>query len=516
MTLVGSGKVALLCRELVIPCLMVANVWTRACSGLVAGGSDAVHIKEFDFLKGDFVPENENPFNLPEAKTRASYKSRDVLSVGSDFGPDSLTDSGYPRTVREWVRGTDVKDAPVVFEGEKTDVAVGAYTSDQRFRNGPIYEVRYRSVTFYTSKYLARIIDYEHLLAPDDPLREKAGSPPEFKEVQVQDDADVSFIGNLLMITLRSDWEPVPGQKFIKGSMLYVDAKTFLEKGPTDCLFKVFFAPTERTASEYTSSTKNYLMHMILDNVKTKVEFYNITADGFVRVGKDMEPQIRDVSISAIDAVDDDRFWLTTSSFLEPTTLQIADASLVQNSEIDGEGLYAIEKVKSLPPQFDSSNLEAIQGSATSKDGTQIPYFLVKNKDVTLDGKNPTLLYGYGGFEINLGPHYTAIPGLAWIERGGVYVIANIRGGGEFGAKWHQAALKENRNKAYEDFIAVAEDLIASGYCKPSTLAVRGGSNGGLLVGNMYTMRPDLFGAIHCAVPLIDMKRFNKLLAGAS
>ncbi|CAB9526578.1 Uncharacterized peptidase y4nA [Seminavis robusta] len=487
---------------------------TRALLRLSRGGSDAVHIKEFDFLSGDFV--SENPFNLPEAKTDVSYKSRDVLIVGTDFGPDSLTDSGYPRTVREWVRGTDIKKAPIVVEGEKSDMEVAAYIDDQRRRNGPIYEVHERVITFFSSRKWVRMIEYEHLLAPDDPLREKVGNPPKFQEIQVQEDALVDFLGNLMIITLRSDWAPIPGENYIQGSLLYVDAKTFLEKGPENCSFKVLFAPSERTASANYAATKNYLIHVILDNVKSKVEFYKITSDGFVRVGKDVEPQIRDVTVYPVDSLEDDRFWLSTSSFLEPDTLQMADASLVEASDSDVENLYAIAKMKSLPSQFNSSNLIAVQGVSTSTDGTQVPYFLIKNKNVILDGKNPTLMYGYGGFEQSESPYYAAIPGIAWLERGGVYVIANIRGGGEFGAKWHQAALKKNRNKAYEDFIAVAEDLIASGYCKPLTLAIQGGSNGGLLVGNMYTMRPDLFGAIVCEVPLIDMKRFNILLAGAS
>jgi prolyl oligopeptidase len=168
-----------------------------------------------------------------------------------------------------------------------------------------------------------------------------------------------------------------------------------------------------------------------------------------------------------------------------------------------GSDSFIQREVKSLPPQYDSSGIVVEQRTATSKDGTAIPYFVVMKEDVALDGTNPTLLYGYGGFEVSLGPHYIATSGIAWLERGGVYVEANIRGGGEFGPAWHQAALKASRNKSYEDFIAVAEDLIGSGLCTPKTLAIRGGSNGGLLMGNMYTMRPDLFGAIHCAVPLL-------------
>jgi len=341
-----------------------------------------------------------------------------------------------PRTVREWVRGTDVDDAPVVFEGETTDVAVGAYVDDQRHRNGPIYEVRYRSITFYASKRLARIVEYEHLLAPDDPLRQKAGAEPEFTEIKVQDDAEIDFVGNMMIISLRSDWEPSPGQKFITGSLVYVNAKQFLEAGPENCEYKVLFRPEERSASEYYCCTKNYVLLKILDNVKSRVEMYRINENQLIRVGKDMDPKIMDISMSAVDGYSDDRFWLTTSSFLQPSTLSLADVSLVESDDAkeDITG-FATKIVKALPPQFDAQGLDVIQGSATSKDGTKIPYFLIKKEGIELNWKNPTLLYGYGGFEISLGPHYVSTAGVAWLERGGVYVEANIRGGGEFGAK---------------------------------------------------------------------------------
>jgi prolyl oligopeptidase len=189
--------------------------------------------------------------------------------------------------------------------------------------------------------------------------------------------------------------------------------------------------------------------------------------------------------------------------------LSLADASIVEKGKD-----YVLQAVKSLPAQYDATGLEVEQRTAISKDGTEVPYFVVKKEGTQLNGKTPTLLYGYGGFEISMGPKYVATVGISWLERGGAYVEACIRGGGEFGPKWHQAALKEKRNKAYEDFIAVGEDLVASGLCMPGTLAAKGGSNGGLLMGNMYVMAPRLFGAIHCAVPLLDMKRFHTLLAG--
>ena len=492
---------------------------TRTLLQLSRGGSDAVHIKEFDLVKNDFVGPEENGFVLPEAKSRVSYKSRDVLLVGTDFGPDSLTDSGYPRTVREWVRGTPLADAPIVFEGEKADVSVSAYISDERTWNGGIYEIRSRALTFYTSKQWMRIIQPEHLLAPDDPLRQGVPEPDDFVLLDVQDDAEVNTHANLLIISLRSDWEPVPGGPVYKqGSVVTTPIKAFLEGGAAKAEYKVLFEPTERTSYSYFTSTKSYLMVFSMDYVKERIDFYNMGEDGLTLtpVGPPAVPQIKASSARPFDSYSgSDLFWYSSSDYLTPSTLSLADASKVEGETVDQEA-FLLKDLKSLPPQYDASGLITEQRTAVSKDGTEVPYFIVMKKDVELSGKNPTLLYGYGGFEISLGPKYIATSGLAWLERGGVYVEANIRGGGEFGPAWHQAALKANRNKSYEDFIAVGEHLIETGICKPKTLAARGGSNGGLLMGNMYTMRPDLWGGIHCAVPLLDMKRFHTLLAGAS
>ena len=492
---------------------------TRTLLSLSRGGADAVHLKEFDLIKEEFVEEGgeEGGFVLPEAKSRASYKSRDVLLVGSDFGEGSLTDSGYPRVIKEWTRGTSIEDAPIVFEGEKTDVSVSAYINDQRFRGGPIYEVHSRSMTFYTSKRWVRRVEYEHLLSANDPARKEVKDPEEFIEVDVQPDAGVTFAANMLLISLRSDWEPVPGGTMYKaGSLLYVDANKFLTEGKEACDYNLIFEPTDTTAYEDYTLTKNYFILSTMDDVKTKLTFYKIDENGSTLkfVGGDKEAKILNVGASAVDSHDNDLIWLYTSGYTEPSALSIGDASLAETSS--DENGYIVKKLKSLPHMYDSSDLTVQQKFATSKDGTKVPYFLVAKNGIELDGNTPTLLYGYGGFEISLGPKYIGTVGKSWLERGGVFVEANIRGGGEYGPKWHQAALKEKRHKAYEDFIAIGEDLVASKICTPSTLAARGGSNGGLLMGMMYTSRPDLFGAIHCAVPLLDMKRFHTLLAGAS
>eukprot|EP00978_Attheya_sp_CCMP212_P002882 scaffold5942_cov55-Attheya_sp.AAC.1 len=495
---------------------------TRALLSLSRGGADATYLKEFDLLSESFVSEEEGGFCLPEAKTRASYKSRDVLLVGSDFGPDSLTDSGYPRTVREWVRGTKIEDAPLVFEGEKTDVSVSAYIDDQRAHHGSIYEVRARALTFYTSKHYARIVDYEHLLAPNAPKRLAKEAPPEFTELDIQDDADIDFFGKMIFISLRSDWTPIEGSgiTYKSGAMIYTDAETFLLKGREACKYTVLFEPEEKTAFETYTTTKNYLILSIIENVKAKLLFYKLSNDGskLEYVGGDAESQIRASSTGGLNSEDSDLFWFQTSGYTQPSTLYMANATKVESGESmpDFEEVYVEKEMKSLPAMYDATGLKVVQRFAVSEDGTEVPYFLVMKEDTVLDENTPTLLYGYGGFEISLGPKYIATAGISWLERGGAYVEANIRGGGEFGPSWHQAALKANRNKSYEDFIAVAEHLISTKLCKAATLAVRGGSNGGLLVGMMYTMRPDLFGAIHCAVPLLDMKRYHTLLAGAS
>eukprot|EP00978_Attheya_sp_CCMP212_P037358 scaffold175408_cov62-Attheya_sp.AAC.2 len=498
---------------------------TRTMISLSRGGADATLEREFDILTEKFVPPEEGGFTLAESKNNVVYKSRDVLLVGMDNGPDSLTDSGYPRTVREWVRGTQVEDAPIVFEGEKTDVSVTSYYNDQRIHNGPIFEIRRRSLTFYEKRVWVRMLDYEHLLAPNDPLRQGVDAPGDFVELEIPLDATVAFLGNSIIIGPRTDWEPIPGTVYKSGSILYTDAETFLAKGKEQSTYRVLFEPTEKTSYRTYSTTKNYLILSISENILSKLLFYKILDNGTLEyVGGDKEAKIESHSCSSVDVYEDDRFWFRKSSYVQPSTLYLADLSKIESdlSKIKPEGGIEscddliVEKMRSLPDMYEAAGLTATQKIAISKDGTEVPYFLVAKKDIVLDGNTPTLLYGYGGFQISLGPNYNAMVGKGWLERGGAYVDANIRGGGEFGPAWHKSAIKANKNKSYEDFIAVAEHLIDTNICKPKTLAIEGGSNGGLLMGNMYTMRPDLFGAIHCAVPLLDMKRYHTLLAGAS
>jgi prolyl oligopeptidase len=265
-------------------------------------------------------------------------------------------------------------------------------------------------LSFYTSKYWVRKVEFEHLLAPEE--RADIPGPSEFRELDVQEDADIGFLGQLMLITLRSDWEPVSGgELYRKGSVLYVDADTFLTMGCAACEYQALFAPTERTAFEHYSVTKNYLILSTMNNVKSKLDFYKISDSGssLTRVGGDatQEAQIRDCSIRPMDTFSgSDEFWFTTSDFVTPETLFLADASKVETAGKGDADAFITESLKSLPPQYDSSNLIVEQRSAISKDGTEIPYFLILKKDIVLDGSNPTLLYGYGGFEVSLGPHY--------------------------------------------------------------------------------------------------------------
>jgi prolyl oligopeptidase len=407
---------------------------TRALLSLSRGGSDATHLKEFDLTTNDFVPTDGGAFVLPEAKTRASYKSRDVLLVGSDFGEGSLTDSGYPRVVKEWARGTAIGDAPVVFEGEKTDVAVNGYILDERNWGGDLWQVHSRSVTFYTSKYWMAKLTEDHLLPPAD--RPVDLPDPEFREMQIQDDATMDYMGKLLFISLRSDWTPREGGvTYRQGSVIYCDLDTFWSQGRASVDYAVLFEPTERTAYEYFTCTKNYLILSTMDTVKSKLDFFKLGDDGASLTpvsgggSSGIEAKIRDCNCRPIDVLESDEFWFTTSDFVTPSTLFAADASRVESAGPGEEDVFITEKLKSLPPQYDADDLVVEQKFATSKDGTEIPYFMIRRKDLELNGKNPTLLYGYGGFEVSLGPHYVATAGLAWLERGGVYVEANIRGG---------------------------------------------------------------------------------------
>jgi len=451
----------------------------RVCLvSLSRGGADADIVREFDLDRKAFV---DDGFSLPEAKSRVAWRGRESLFVATDFGPGSLTTSGYPRTVREWARGTPLPQAEVVFEGQPDDMAVGA---SRDLTPGFERDFLVRQITFWTNEFFLRRDG--HLLKIDKP-----------------DDANASVHREWLLIELRSPWT-VEETTYPAGALLAANFEAFL-KG--DRTLHVLFEPTDRTSLAAWAGTRNHILLTTLDNVRNRISVLTFTDGTWHREPLSGVPDIGTATVSPVDEIESDDYWLLTSSPLEPSTLSLGSAATPTKTP---------EKLKHTPAFFDASGMKVEQHEAVSKDGTRIPYFQIGRADLPADGSTPTLLYGYGGFEIPLLPGYSPASGVAWLEKGHGYVIANIRGGGEFGPRWHQAALKEKRHRAYEDFAAVAEDLIARKVTSPAHLGIMGGSNGGLLMGNMLTTRPDLFGAVVCQVPLLDMRRFNKLLAGAS
>ena len=443
---------------------------------LSRGGADASVVREFDLGAKAFVKDG---FFLPEAKSSTGWLDADHLYVGTDFGPGSMTTSGYPRIAKVWKRGTPLAQAETLFEGKTEDMVASAFRDHTK---GYERDFVHRAITFYTN---------EMFLRRDGKL----------VKIDKPDSATASVHRDLLLIELRDDWT-VGGRTYPAGALLAADFEGFL-KG--DRRFDLLFEPTDRKSLAGFSPTLNHVLLNELDNVRNRVYVLSRKDGKWTREALPGMPEYGTVSASGVDADESDDYFMTVTDYLTPTSLALGTV---------GKG--APEKLKQLPAFFDAKGLAVSQHETLSKDGTRIPYFQVAREGLVLDGKNPTLLYGYGGFEIPMVPGYSGGVGSAWLEKGGVYVVANIRGGGEFGPKWHQAALKANRHKAYEDFIAVAEDLVRRKVTSTPHLGIQGGSNGGLLMGNMLTMRPDLWGAIVSQVPLLDMRRYNVLLAGAS
>jgi len=451
--------------------------YDRVLLNLSRGGGDAVVVREFDIPTKSFV--KENAFNLTEAKSDVAWLDRDTLFVGTDFGAGALTTSGYPRIVKKWRRGTPLADAPTVFAGEASDVSISSYVANEP---GFHREFVRRAITFYTSETYLHAGD--KLTKLDLPL-----------------DAQPGTYRDQITVELRTAWT-TGGRTYPAGALLAMDYARFL-KGKRD--FALLFTPTPRSSLAGTSATRHHLIVNELENVRNRLYALTLRTDGGWQRTPLAAPAFGTVSATAVDGDESDDFFLSVTDFLTPSTLAFGTIGRDERTTL-----------KQLPAFFTAAGLEISQHEAVSKDGTRVPYFQVSRKGLALDSKNPTLLYGYGGFEVSMTPAYSGGIGAAWLEQGGVYVLANIRGGGEFGPTWHQAALKANRQRAYDDFAAIAEDLITRKVTSPAHLGTMGGSNGGLLMGVMLTQRPDLFGAVVCQVPLLDMKRYHLLLAGAS
>ena len=467
---------------------------------LARGGADATVVREFDSVEKRFV---DDGFTLPEAKASVTWIDADTIYVGTDVGPGSLTDSGYPRIVKRWSRGTPLGTAATVFEAQTSDVSADISVDDTPGFERTIVQ---RTIAFWNVK--------RFLLTGDALL-----------PIDVPDDCDIDFMRDALLIHLRSDWT-VGGTTYASGSLLVTDADNHLA-GKRE--FSVLFAPTVTRSLAAWAQTRDHVLLDVLDNVASRIEEWRKDGSAFTRrdvaapfpgtlgIGTLYDARIDGVPAergkpavpASTDASLAERYWLTYVDFLTPDALWLGTA-----------GSDARDTVKTRQPLFDASGLHVDQRFATSRDGARVPYFVVwprgSSAEVPGDGTTPTLLYGYGGFEISLNPSYLPAQGSQWLAHGGIYVQANIRGGGEFGPAWHEAAVGAHKQRSYDDFIAIAEDLIAHGITSPAHLGIQGGSNGGLLVGAVMLQRPDLFNAVVCQAPLLDMKRFSHLLAGAS
>lgn len=442
--------------------------YDRALVSLSRGGSDAAIVREFDMHTRKFVADG---FSVPEAKTQISWEGPDSVLIGTDFGPDSLTESGYPRVVKRWQRGQPLTDAVTVFEGSTEDVIVAASVD---------------LTPGYERTFVSRATDFFN----DEVSELRDGT---LLRIDAPTDASVGVHHDWLMIELRSDWTR-GDHTYPAGALLAAPYEQFLEGTAT---LDVVFTPDAHTSLHQHVWTKDALVLVTLRDVASHV---SVLEPGTWTATP--MPGIPANTNTVVVAADDthDEIFLDSSGFDSPSRL------------LHGPARGPLEQVKSAPAFFDAENITVTQYFATSLDGTKVPYFVVASGP----GPRPTLLGGYGGFEVARTPGYDGVLGRLWLSRGGTYVLANIRGGGEYGPSWHTQAMRENRHKVDEDFAAVARDLVDRGITTVPQLGAQGGSNGGLLMGIMLTKYPELFGALVCQVPLLDMKRFHLLLAGAS
>ncbi|MGE2832912.1 prolyl oligopeptidase family serine peptidase [Mycobacterium sp. SMC-4] len=444
--------------------------FSRALVSLSRGGSDAAVVREFDMESRRFVADG---FELPEAKSQVAWADHDTLLVGTDFGEGTLTESGYPREVRRWRRGRPLADAELVFSGASEDVIVAASVDRTEGFERTLIS---RALDFFNDEI------YE--------LRDE-----ELIRIDAPTDAGISLHREWLLIELRSDWQ-YGRELYRAGSLLAAPYEEFL--AGTAALATVF-EPDAHTCMHHYAWTRDRLVVVTLADVASRVEIY--TPGSWTAEPVRGLPENTNTVIVAADE-EGDEIFLDSSGFDTPSRL------------LYGAAGAELREIKRAPSFFDAADLKVTQHFATSDDGTAVPYFVVGHR--YKQGPGPTLLGGYGGFEVARTPSYDGVLGRLWLSRGGTYVLANIRGGGEYGPTWHTQAMREGRHLVAEDFAAVARDLVDRGITTVEQLAAQGGSNGGLLMGIMLTQYPELFGALVCSVPLLDMRRFHLLLAGAS
>ncbi len=441
---------------------------------LSEGGTDASHLREFDIAEKRFVKDG---FNVPSAKSNFEWINENEIYIATDFGEGSLTKSGYPRIIKRWERGTPLSEAELVFEASEEDMIVAASVLHDKDN---IYEFIHRYIDFYNQ---------EVFLLLDNELR----------KLPLPDDFDFTILDGNMVLHLLSDWT-IGKATFKSGDVVSVPVQDLLTDSPS---VEYLFQAGDRVSVESVGRAGDRIYMLTLNNIKSELSFFN-HADGQWNSKKAELPAQGAISM-IFSSPFQPLYAVTYSSFNQPATLYLGNSTQTVPSEVMRQTDY-----------FDASGILVDQYEVTSADGTKIPYFINRPKDMEFNGNNPVMILGYGGFNISETPYYSATIGKFWLEKGGVFVLANIRGGGEFGPSWHEAAIKENKQKSYDDFIAVAEDLIDRKITSPEHLGIYGGSNGGLLVGAVMVQRPDLYGAVACFVPLLDMKRYSHLLSGNS
>jgi prolyl oligopeptidase len=440
---------------------------------LSRGGADAVVTREFDIVEKTFVA---NGFVTTEAKQDVNWKDRDTVWIGTDFGPGSLTSSGYPRIVKEWKRGTPLTAARTVFEGQESDVWIGAFSERE---SGTRRDWVSRGIAFWNTEIFLQ----------------RGGKQI---RLDIPKDAGAAYFKRWLLVTTRTPWT-TGGKTWPGGALLAIDFEAFL-KGRRN--FDMLYEPAPRRSLDELRTTRDAVLVAELDNVRPRL--WELRHDGkrWSRVRVDLPDSGQIGNLATYWAAND--YFYTRQDFATPTTLYRRAVGA------------AAERLKAMPSFFNADGIVTEQFEATSRDGTKIPYFIARRANLKLDGSNPTLLYGYGGFQNSELPWYSGAFGKGWLEPSGVFVLANLRGGGEFGPEWHRAAQKENKQRTWDDMAAVAEDLIARKITSPKHLGILGGSQGGLLTTTTMVQRPELLGAVVSQVPLVDMLRYHKLLAGAS
>ncbi|WP_237754920.1 prolyl oligopeptidase family serine peptidase [Nocardia nova] len=452
----------------------------RCLVQLSDGGEDAVTVREFDRTTKQFVPDG---FVVPHGKTEVTYSDENTVLVSREWQPGETTVSGYPYVVKRWQRGRPLDTATEVVRGDRTDQGSTAPTVLDNGAGRRI-DVVVRARTFF-----------EHdtdLITPTGPV--PTALPPK---------SDLAgFIGNHILVSLDQEWR-IGGATYPAGALVSVDADRLLADPQHPAVTPVY-VPGPSQSIGAVSTTRDHAVVTSLDDVRGRATVYTPQPDGSWSGAPIALPDNATIVPGSADSTGD-RAFLTVTSFLDPTTLWSLDTTTA-----------AARQVKSTPPQFDSSRYVVEQRKATSPDGTAVPYFVVHAADMKYDGTNPTLLYAYGGFAASETPTYSGTLGRLWLDHGGVYVLANIRGGGEFGPAWHEAARTVHRQRAFDDFAAVGKDLVARDITTPRHLGIQGGSNGGLLMGVEFVQHPDMWNAVDIQVPLLDMMRYEKIAAGAS